>query len=85
MSFVATASFTAGSLRTVAQCSAIVHSRRPSRYKLITFFVAVITGIVVADVVFPASRSWPNLLLAAAVAAVVAGVMAWVGGRRKDG
>ena len=62
-----------------------MHSRRPSRYKLTTFFVAAITGIVVADMVFPASRSAANLLLAAAVAAVVAGAMAWLGGRRKDG
>ena len=62
----------------------LVHSRRPSRYKLITFFVAAISGIVVADLVFPASRSASNLLLAAAVAAVVAGVMAWLGGRRKE-
>lgn len=61
-----------------------MNSRRPSRYKLITFLVAAITGIVVADIFIP-TRSAANLLLAVAVAALVAVTMVWLGGRRKDG
>lgn len=68
----------------VAQCSATVNSRRPSRYKLITFIVAAITGIVVADLVIPTFGSWSNLLLAGLVAGLVAWVMAWLGARRGE-
>jgi len=61
-----------------------VPSLRPSRYKFLTFLVAAITGICVADYFIPTAGSWANLLLAGAVAALVAGVMAWLGGRRKE-
>ena len=56
--------------------------RHPSRYKLLTWVVAVIVGIVVADLFFPTAGTAANLLLAAAVAAVVALAMAWLGARR---
>jgi len=61
-----------------------VNSRRPSRYKLLTFFVAAIVGILVADFFIPAANSAANLLLAAAVAALVAVAMVWLGGRRGE-
>jgi hypothetical protein len=62
----------------------LVNSRRPSRYKLLTFFVAAIAGIVAADYFIPDAPPWANLLLAAAVAAAVAVLMVWLGGRRKE-
>lgn len=58
-----------------------MNSRRPSRYKLITFFVAALTGIYVADLLIP-DRSWKNMALAAVVAALVATLMAWLKARR---
>jgi hypothetical protein len=61
-----------------------MHTRRPSRYKLLTFFVAAITGICVADYFLPSASSWANLLVAGAVAALVAVVMVWWGGRRQE-
>ncbi len=61
-----------------------MNSRRPSRYKFITFVVAAVTGIVVADLFIPSAGSWANLLLAAAVAAIVAVAMAWLGARRGE-
>lgn len=57
-------------------------SLRPSRYKLLTFFVAVIVGIVVADWILPEARSWQNALLSAGIAAAVAVLLAWIGQRR---
>lgn len=56
---------------------ACVQSRRPSRYRLLTFCVAAISGIVLADVLFPNAATWVTSLVAAAIAGVVAAVMAW--------
>lgn len=67
-----------------AECSATVNPRHPARYKLLTFFVAAIVGILVADFFIPTTNSAANLLLGAVVAALVAVVMVWLGGRRGE-
>lgn len=61
-----------------------VNPRRPSRYKLLTWVVAVGVGIVAADYFFPSAGRIANTLIAAAVAALVAVVMVWLGGRREE-
>lgn len=53
-----------------------------SRYKLLTFFIAVLTGIAVSELFFPAAGSTVALLIAAGVAALVATLMAWLGSQR---
>jgi branched-subunit amino acid transport protein len=65
-------------------CSHPVSSLRPSRYKLLTFFVAAFAGVFVADYFIPAAGTWQNLLLAAVIAALIAVAMVWLGGRRKE-
>ncbi len=61
-----------------------MNSLRSSRYKFITFLVAAISGMLVADLFVPNPGSAANLLLAGGVAAVVAILMVWIGPRKKD-
>ena len=64
--------------------AALVNSLRPSHYKLLTWVVAVGVGIFAADYFFPNAGSVTNALAAGAIAAVVAVVMVWLGGRRQE-
>ncbi len=60
----------------------IRHSMTSARYKIVTFVVAILVGMIVADETVGAPGSWKNLLAAGGGAAAVAYLLAWLRARR---